>query len=489
MISQKRPTLTLNGHPVAEDDRPFDLAVYDVLLPCRRFGIEHKVAVLGRVSLTAEFVLRLLKSADGIPEMDAAEFFGFDRRDMAFVLSEVEGPGYVERREGRLWLTSGGLALFPQGAAQPQLFDVEKRHENVGFDLLSLAPVDPKFLDEFERRLPELPISNPEFVSAATAQIPSAFRRFYLEIGNRRERNAETRKSLYSIDAVTPGDRFSSTVRVNLRSTGLHPSVGELDLGEWRSEQEQLDRESVLNSASAFVDQLRVARRSDDGAAYGVLLEVAPEFLKDFTRKDGLAIERYYRDALTRAGDVRSDRPTIPILGSLFARTNVRRFAEVLQYALRATDRPSSVLWLSPMLSRWGSTRALPELLRHLKASLRRNSNDDPDGTSPTTVCLVAGRPDGHLDKAFDQMAISDAPRFPPALEVLLIPKVAAVVSVHAPILEQLGLPVPLGIMSFDQRVVTRVQDYLSSRCSTYVHNLQSAPAIFSDLAHVDTSE
>ena len=47
-----------------DEEREIELAVYDVLLPCRRFAMAYKVAVLGQVSLTAEFLLRLLKSSD-----------------------------------------------------------------------------------------------------------------------------------------------------------------------------------------------------------------------------------------------------------------------------------------------------------------------------------------------------------------------------------------------------------------------------------------
>ena len=59
----KKPVLHLKSHGLVdpEDDRPIELAIYDVLLPCRNFLIDHKVAVLGRTSLTTEFLLQLVK--------------------------------------------------------------------------------------------------------------------------------------------------------------------------------------------------------------------------------------------------------------------------------------------------------------------------------------------------------------------------------------------------------------------------------------------
>jgi hypothetical protein len=80
MAVRKRTLLHLKGQGLVapEDDRSIELAVYDVLLPCRMFQIDHKVAVLGRTSLTTEFLLRLVKAVPGISQEDAAAFFGFD---------------------------------------------------------------------------------------------------------------------------------------------------------------------------------------------------------------------------------------------------------------------------------------------------------------------------------------------------------------------------------------------------------------------------
>ena len=165
-----------------ENDQIIDVASYNVLLPCRSFDIAYKVALLGRVSLTAEFLLRLIKSADGIPEEAAASFFGFDRRDMSFVVSEVEELGFIHRRDGCLWLTAAGMGLFRGGSGNPEIFAVESVKEKADFDLISLAPQKFRFLNEFEAALLELKISDQAQASSAAGRIPSAFNRFYFEI-------------------------------------------------------------------------------------------------------------------------------------------------------------------------------------------------------------------------------------------------------------------------------------------------------------------
>src|SRR5260370_8500472 len=194
-----------------EDDRSIELGVYYVLLPCRIFQIAHKVAVLGRTSLTTEFLLRLVKAVPGIFQEDAAAFFGFNLREASFVLAEAEAPGFVERRDGRLWLPVAGDGLFRDGSAEPEIFAVEPRRKDVGFDLISLAPQHPRFLTEFQLALPELAILDEEAAGSAAAKVPRAFRGFFSETADRRDRPGEKR-DLYSADPPVSTNHSSCTL-------------------------------------------------------------------------------------------------------------------------------------------------------------------------------------------------------------------------------------------------------------------------------------
>jgi hypothetical protein len=473
MKSVKRPTLALKGNYLIEpvSDRPLQLGVYDVLLPCRQFIVSHKVAEVGRVSLTGEFLLRLLKSVDGMNENDVAAFFGYDEREMPFVLSEVETNDFVTRKDGRVYLTTVGQALFRDGSEYPEIFEVITCRERTGFDLIALAPEERRYLDSFERRLPELRTRDAKKISAATQQIPSAFRKFYGEIVSRRDPTATVKRSLYSIDNVAASDRFSSTVRISVQSTGLRPSTGEPDLSEWRPEYEREDRGDIIEAASRFVEDLKVARQHTDADAYQVLIDIAPSFLKDFARRDGLAVERYYREAFTRTGDVRSDRPTVPLLGSLFTRENTRRLFEVAEYGLRSvSERPTVCLWFAPQTPYWGATTALPEILDQIKSRVLAVSEDETRDPDNRTICLIGGRAAKHVETAFDLVGTSDAPSIPASLEMLLVPNVLTALAVNAPIPIGVrnGLPVSLGLVSFDLQVIERAKNYAMDQMLVY---------------------
>jgi len=140
---EKRPTLTLKPFIdvlSSDDDMRVDLYTFDLLLPCRRYEINYKIALLGNISPTLEFLLRLVRTVDGLEEDEARTFFGFSRTEMEYVISEATTPGYVDRIESRLWLTVAGDALFSEGGSQPAIFNVESRSKQFGFDQLSLSP-------------------------------------------------------------------------------------------------------------------------------------------------------------------------------------------------------------------------------------------------------------------------------------------------------------------------------------------------------------
>lgn len=134
MKSANRPVLRLKGHDIVptEEDCRVEIGVCDALLPCRRYEISYKVAVLGRVSPSLEFLLRLLKSAPGLSEDAAAAFFGYSRTEIAYAVNEGLEPGYIERKSGRLWLTIAGDALFKPGEDEPTIYSVEDRTRVIG---------------------------------------------------------------------------------------------------------------------------------------------------------------------------------------------------------------------------------------------------------------------------------------------------------------------------------------------------------------------
>jgi hypothetical protein len=470
-MDKKRPLLRLKRDKVipADEDLRVEMGVYDLLLPCRRFDITYKVAVLKQVSPTLEFLLRLIKAIPGVGEIEAKQFFGYSRTEMEYVLGEASAPGYIEREGGRLWLTGPGEGLFSESEDGPAIFSVEERRGSFGFDLLANAPETPRRLDGMEMALPDLGLQLESGAGSVSQKIPDRFRRFFRELGDRKDREQIQRRDLYSIDKVTAGDRYQVPVRVRVYAPASNPSHGEFDLSSWRPDHELAERPQVEQAAGRFLEELQVSANSrTDAIAYQTLIDLAPEFFKDFTTRNGLSVNRYWREAAARAGEVRSDRKTIPMVGALANHANIERLLRVVEYGQRQSVQPTVIFWVPPQNLYWGATSLLRDTLAVLRRKLRAEAID-LDDTDPRSICVTPGKPAKYLEQAFDKIELIDTVGLAPALEVLVVPQVCVCALVHAAIGSSSGTAAPLGFASFDGAVLDRAHSLLADRVIRYV--------------------
>lgn len=468
MSVEKRRTLTLPPRdPTAPEpsmsETRVELGTIDVLVPCRNFEVSYKVAELGVVSPTLEFLMRLVKAVPGVNEAEIAQFFGFSLTDLNYVLNEALEPGYIERRAGRIWLTSAGDGLFRDDSDEPKIFSVQERRRVIGFDLISVAPQPPRKLDNVELCLPELTLR--DGAGRAGERVRDRFRFFFRQISERSERSRNDDVDLYSIDRITPHGRFSMPLRIRIHATVEGPNSADIDLSDWRDAHEISDRKEIESAAAIFAKKCETTTTASDAfAAYELLLEFAPEFLNEYTTRNGLSVRRYWRDAAVRVGEVRADRKTIPIVGALHLRENVERLLTVLDYGMRETAVfERRVVAVAPQTEHWGATLENRNLLSVLKAQIQGAETEEPK-----TSCLAAGRPPLFVERTFDEVLATDSPRFPRSLEILLVPKAMCAVVVHSPIGEASGYPVPLGFASFDPKVVQVVADHVEDRTEHY---------------------
>ena len=472
MANQARPIIRLKGHELvpADEDRKVEIGVFDVLLPCRKYEVAYKVAILGKVSQSLEFLLRLVKTVPGIAEDAAAAFFGYTQTEIIYVLNEATGPGFVQRSDGRLWLTAAGEALFHGTDDDPAIFSVEARLRDFGFDLLAVAPQPPRFLDTVEQVLPEIPIIDAAAAAKVADRVLGRFGRFFHELSERRDKEQIQHRDLYSVDRVVPKDRFQVPVRIRVYAQASAPSLPEIDLNAWRDEHEMSDRPQIESAAAKMVDDLRIhANQVNAPDAYNLLAELAPDFLKEYVTRSGFNERRYWREAVGRAGEARSNRKTIPIVGPLYTDANAKRLFDVLEYGLRGTATvPELILAVAPQTSLWGATTQQRDTLSYLRQGIATTLSS---GDEIQTVCLFTGKPGWYIEKAFDILHLADTSNIPAALELLVIPNVAAAAVVHAPIGATSGYAVPLGWASFENSVVARTQAFVRDRIRQFVRN------------------
>jgi hypothetical protein len=256
---------------------------------------------------------------------------------------------------------------------------------------------------------------------------------FRHKVGTRRVQ--PHRPDLYSIDRVVPQDRFQSPVRIRAYAQASKPSIAEIDLSVWRPDHEVVDRREIETAAARFIEDMKTSAKSLDAAvAYGKLIDFAPDFLQEYSTRASLSVNRYWREAVRRAGEPRTDRRTIPIVGSLCLRENLARLLSIIDYGLHGKQElPETILSVAPQIPNWGATTVQREILSEIKRIIGSTASG-PDQNDMRSVCLFNGRPPRYLERAFDEVRTAAVSEFPAALEILLVPHVAAFVIVHAPI-------------------------------------------------------
>lgn len=444
-----------------EDISSLDIGRYDVLLPCRRYRVSFKVAEIGKVSLTTEFLLRLIHSVDGMPESSVAKFFSFEPQEMTFLLNDAVSLGYINRDAGRLWLTTAGRQLFVPGDEAPQIYNVDTRTMSVGFDMLSFSPEEKTWMEHFDNRLPELPI-DPLIASTAKERIPTSFKHYFNDLTLRRLSRHDARKKLYSIDEIVPTERFTAIIPVVVKSLRANPAIGEPDLLVWRTEEQLESRNQITSAVARFVDELRMDLPSDANMNYKVLADLAPELMSDYLGNEGISATRFYRDiSLLKGTGFRQNRRTVPILGPLINIRTTRLLLDGLKRTCansQATCIPRKFYWKAPTNRYWGLSRALPKLCDGICEYLSTKIGEDVP--RPVPVLIREERTQGP-ERAFTAIQEISHKALPSSTEIVLIPGLLVAVLVHLPVQAMNGHAVPLGFVSIDADVVDRAEQLL----------------------------
>jgi hypothetical protein len=450
----------------AEPESSIDIDVIELRLPCRSFRIRYKVAEAGEFSLTTEFLLRILRLVDGLPESSVGEFFGFSCDETRFVIDFVETQGFAKRTNGKIYLTDAGHRLF-SGGDEPALFEVQSKQERFDFDLVSFAPADAfRMLDEFEFALPELSTTNPEGGEPASHLVLKAFKKFFQEFRLKRGGTRLEKQSLYTVDEVHADQRFSTLVPVTLSVRTDEPGLPEVSLLKWRSGAELEDRAAIVDRCANFAKEIRLRPDHVSEDAVKILGRIAPVQLMGLYKAGEFNAERFFKTAAKQAGELRVDRRTVRTVGQLWTDANRLRFAAALRYAMTTSSGPPPMqIWLRPSVPHWGITKRVSEML----AAVARQFTEVAEDGVVSVRSLVVGddRRNMPFKHVFNGVVNLPPSSLPSGLEIFLVPGHIAYVAVHIPFGHAEGYPIPLGIISFDPEAVARVQVALSKILDT----------------------
>lgn len=447
-----------NGVVVGADGLPnsVDVNLIEARLPCRTFRIGYKVAETAEFSLTTEFLLRLSRLADGMQESAVSEFFGFTTDETRFIVDFVESAGYARRKNGRVYLTESGHALF-SGGDEPALFEVRSKLERFDFDLIAVTPADRgRPLTPFEYAFPELELSNIEDQERLSKRIFKSFSRFFNEFRFKRGGSKLEKQTLYTIDDIQAEQRYSSTLPITITVRTDDPTFPETNLHAWRTGMELEDRATIVESCANLAKKIRIRADQVSPEVEEWFVDCASDQLSRYFKTGSFDTAAFFRATVRQAGELRIDRRTVRIIGSLWTEANRARLASALKYALAHSVQPPPMqFWVSPETPYWGMTPRLPEILDVVRRHFRTDEQD-----IPYVRAVIVGEEAGirPFKRLFDCVVNIESSPLSSGLEVFLLPAHVAYVAVHTPVGVKEGYPIPLGILSFDSNVVTRVQ-------------------------------
>ncbi len=419
-------------------------------VPCRRFLITANTTRDRRMPLVDEFYLRVLKLCERVPVRRLGAYFGFSESEMGIVTSELAGRGLVELDGDFVSLHPSALEMFRREEGDiPRIMEIETSVEHVWFDLVSrnIMPAD---RSRTGRHLIEI---KPDGLAR---EMPAAFARRAFE-QNFPEYMRDIRRvpdpngiSLYSVSAVEPG-RFGYVVVRGREDLGIDPAP-QVQPHILEVEPDSVGRFQPLSEA--LWDAYRKLTSPDPSAA--ALAEFG-RLADDVSVSQGhdahghFNVSSWYEAASDIGHESRQ-----PIVGATYIERNIEFFVRLLEARGAAANlgaqRHIHLFWYRPGGTGWGVTPDLESTLSSIRGAVRRISRSLQLRTTLIAPQVSRGENNKRFERLFDEAYLAPAGRISPAIEILLVKDIGAIVTAHVRLSE--AIVVPVGFVLFEPRTI-----------------------------------
>ena len=423
-------------------------------IPCRRFLIRANVARDRRLSVVDEFVLRALKLCEDVSVRRLATYFGFTAAETETVMADLASSGLVT--------VEGDSARLHQSAHEhfrgsedgtPRVVEVDSWVIRLWFDLVSKNMATPDRIRSARNLIDIRPSGMARDLPASYAKkaFEDSFGEYLRKV--RRISNPD-RFVLYSVSEAI-AERFGSLVFRMEENLIFDPEP------RLRPNLAAIEREDMLRFrplTSAMFDAYRALNWMEPSAAA----------LADFSRLTGETSvangyghsTRFDLPGWQALHQHRANRGRQILVGASYIRRNV----DFLTNFIDGLPKPDptveisgerEIVWYRPGGSGWGCSPELQESIRSIKMAIQRRFGRIPIRTK--LVCPSVSRRD-HPDRfknLFDEGHIAPAGFLSPAVEILHIPQVAALVLVAVALSENTQIPV--GFASVEAGLLSRV--------------------------------
>ena len=424
-------------------------------VPCRQFLINAQVSRDRRMPIVDEFILRALFICDRVPAKRLAGFFGFNAGELEVVLRDLQNRNLVIIADEYVQLTVSAKDMFktsPDG--RPTIIETEAFPSRIWYDLISQSMIEWDGLHNV-RNLIELKATSSKSDLAeefARQAFHDNFREYLRRI--RHIKNPDE-WSLYAVSDVEAG-RFSYAQVAGKEELVLdpHPMLVTtlLERGDDRPQRLRLLTDAM---SKAFHDvsepEPSIVSRTD----FSRLTDT--KTLGSAVRTDGfLELSQWLTSEAAR-----NDPHGQAFVGQSYLDRNRKLLVALLARSEKLKSGTQSynydVVWHRPGGTAWGRTADLSEALGDIRAALRRgNKTDVQISTSLVMPPGLSGEKVKRFDRMFEEGVISDSGVLSPAMEVLLIADIGAVISVYVPL--SADTSVWIGRMTVDPTLMNKLE-------------------------------
>jgi len=455
---------------MAEARKPMTVCTYGFNVPCRRFLIAANVTRDKRLPVVDEFYLRVLKLCERVPVRRLGSYFGFSETEAEIVTADLAARGLIEVEGDTVALHPSAHEHFRAGDDDvPRITEIETWVEHVWFDLVSqnimpadrtrtsknLADIKP---DDVAREMPAL------FARRAFEQNFTEYLRNVRRIGD------PARFGLYSISDVQAGG-FGFVV-VKGRDDLLLDPQPKLDPHLLEVEIGNVARFRPLSDAlwDAY-------RRFTGPAASTAALSDYVRLTGDETVTGGHDKKGFFDIAawLDRQGGTGNpDRQ--PVVGATYIDRNIAFFVKMLEARglsglPRDKPRDLELVWFRPTGTTWGTSPDLEASISSIKGAVRHTlSRAWRVRTSLVVPQVSRGENNKRFEGLFDRACLATGGYLSPAVEVMLLRGVGAIVTVCVRL--SAVIVVPVGFTIIDPVAVAALENALQLELVDEFHQL-----------------
>ncbi|MDA0851885.1 MAG: hypothetical protein O3A32_09215 [Proteobacteria bacterium] len=444
------------------NDGKLTLDYLEFRLPCREFLFEYQSVDEVHFPIMIEFLLRLIKAAKSVSDQEIKDFFRLSWEECNYVTNKIINIGYATRRDDAIFLTAVGEQLFSANNDEPSIFQYKKYRKVFGFDLISCMPVKKSYLSKFANVFEELDVSIE--TKKSIEEVRENLRQNFLNTLIEHNAPEDERKTLVSIDSITPRGRYAATVPTKVVLDTNDQKI-EIDFTDWRTGLDFESRRKIAQSVNSAILSLPKIDVTSFQKSATALHECAPDVIEPFYGGDKFNSQKFIRKTSEGYITFQSNRKTVLTLGSFWTEENGYRIVTGLNYGIENvtenTDRgkielKQDLYLFKPRNRTWGMTTNFEDLLQAVvdllseKLEIRLDINlfhqpDDPDVWKFKHV--VDNVTELKPSKEFDNF------------EALLVPNIFCSSSILGTVFKGTNATVKMGFMSFDTNIVKNCEE------------------------------